>query len=672
MTKLTPLLALALVATSTLASDFRIRSQVLTVSEGKARQLYLFDGKEFTHLWDRSDAQPPCQCGDIVDVDGIFDPDSTVFPHRVATRIRRVRSEPLPETPVVDLRQLISSKIGRSPIAMRGVLISAVRDAMDSQWNWLTLSTPEGKVAAAATENEYPLQTLLKLVDAEVLLRGMGNPTMSWRNPNAPSPILFGKDGIRVEREPPTNPFDDSPDFAGAGILHRQRIRGTVIGTGSDRVFITMRSGTFAALLCMEGQPRPNVGAQVTAVGFNVPTPGGTLLAQALVREDPLPPADPAHPLRIDSRRLFTDDSGHRLANTRFIGKVITLRGTVEDSADTISQAHAARVNVGSGMVSIDLSNLRDARPKDFGYGYEIEVSGVCYAQFEHPIPDSFPRFSGFTLYPRDPDDLVILRRPPWWTPLRLVTVIGFLLAALVAILIWNRTLHRLSERRGRELAREQLRHATSELKVEERTRLAVELHDSISQTLTGVALQIDAAQGSSESPAVAGRFLDTARAMLASCRQELRCCIWDLKSRTFDENDMTEAVTRTLAPHLGDVETQVRFNVPRSILSESATHGILRIVRELTVNAIRHGRARHLRIAGELRDGLVRFSVRDDGTGFDPQDVPGPAQGHFGLQGIRERISGRNGDMTVESSPGKGTKVTVAFAADERDEDEP
>ena len=323
-------------------------------------------------------------------------------------------------------------------------------------------------------------------------------------------------------------------------------------------------------------------------------------------------------------------------------------------------------------MVSVDLSNLQNACPQDFGLGYEIEVSGVCCAQFEHPIPGSFPSFCGFTIYPRVPEDLVILRRPPWWTPLRLATVIGFLLAALVAILVWNRTLHRLSERRGRELAREQLRHATSELKVEERTRLAVELHDSISQTLTGVALQIDAAQGSAASPSAAGRFLDTARAMLASCRQELRCCIWDLKSRTFDESDMTEAVTRTLAPHLGETEAQVRFNVPRSILSESATHDILRIVRELAVNAIRHGKARHLRIAGEYRNGLVRFSIRDDGIGFDPHDIPGPAQGHFGLQGIRERISGRNGDMTVESAPGKGTKITVAFVPDEKDEDEP
>ena len=229
-----------------------------------------------------------------------------------------------------------------------------------------------------------------------------------------------------------------------------------------------------------------------------------------------------------------------------------------------------------------------------------------------------------------------------------------------------------LSERRGRELAEEQIASARADLKVEERTRLAVELHDSISQTLTGVALQIDAAQGSGRTnPTAAAKFLENARAMLASCRQELRCCIWDLKSRTFEERDMTEALQKTLAPHINEANLSVRFNVPRTILSESSAHDILRIVRELVINAIRHGHAKNIRIAGECRDGTVRFTVRDDGCGFSETDVPGPAQGHFGLQGIRERIGNRNGSMEIESAPGRGTKVTVSFLADEKDEDE-
>ena len=60
------------------------------------------------------------------------------------------------------------------------------------------------------------------------------------------------------------------------------------------------------------------------------------------------------------------------------------------------------------------------------------------------------------------------------------------------------------------------------------------------------------------------------------------------------------------------------------------------------------------------MDDGGISFSVRDDGCGFDPDAAPGPGQGHFGLQGIRERIRDFCGEMSVMSSRERGTKVTV------------
>ena len=124
----------------------------------------------------------------------------------------------------------------------------------------------------------------------------------------------------------------------------------------------------------------------------------------------------------------------------------------------------------------------------------------------------------------------------------------------------------------------------------------------------------------------------------------------------------MTEAVERMLAPHSGQTRISVRFNVPRTALSDSTTHAVLRIIRELTVNAVRHGKAANVRIAGEFHDGVVRFSVADDGTGFDPKSASGPVQGPFGLNGIRERLNEFSGKMEIDSSPGKGTKATVTI----------
>lgn len=124
----------------------------------------------------------------------------------------------------------------------------------------------------------------------------------------------------------------------------------------------------------------------------------------------------------------------------------------------------------------------------------------------------------------------------------------------------------------------------------------------------------------------------------------------------------MTEAVQRTLTPHIGSAKLAVRFNVPREKLSEGTAHAILRIVRELGTNAVKHGHAKNIKVAGEFHDDTISFSVLDDGCGFDTSAAPGPAQGHFGLQGVRERLNAFNGTIRCDSEPGYGAKFTVVL----------
>ena len=258
--------------------------------------------------------------------------------------------------------------------------------------------------------------------------------------------------------------------------------------------------------------------------------------------------------------------------------------------------------------------------------------------------------------------DIVMLTNPPWWAHTELLVIIGVLFSVVVVVGIWNRSLNIIARRRACRLAQEEIAHARTKLKVEERTELAVEIHDAVSQSLTGIALQLDAAIATGRSdPERTVHILSTASQMLSSCRHELRCCLWDLRSRTFEEHDLTEAISRSIAPHLNEVNAHVRFNVPRKHLSESTTHDIIKIVRELTVNAIRHGQAKHIHIAGEMHDNRIRFSVADDGCGFDKETAPGPHEGHFGLQGIKERVRKYGGVIDLTSST-DGTKVSVTM----------
>ena len=344
-------------------------------------------------------------------------------------------------------------------------------------------------------------------------------------------------------------------------------------------------------------------------------------------------------------------------------GQIVRASGIIRYLPQNPTRDSRFQVECDGFLIPVDTSAILGIS-NELSIGTTVSVTGTCVMDIGTANGISgTPQTKGFFIVPRTPEDIVILSRPPWWTPFRLAIVIGALLLALAAILIWNTVLRQLAERRGKELAEEQVNRAVSDLKVYERTHLAVELHDSLSQTLSGVSMQIDAV----------GRFADTDRERmrkhlgiaskaLKSCRDELRNCLTDLRSSALEEQDMNEAIRQTLEPYSDDAAISIRFFIPREILSDSTAHTILRIIRELVVNAIRHGHADKVKVAGALEDGKLLVSVTDNGCGFDTESVPGLAEGHFGLQGIRERVDGLDGDFEIESKTGHGSKATVSI----------
>lgn len=302
---------------------------------------------------------------------------------------------------------------------------------------------------------------------------------------------------------------------------------------------------------------------------------------------------------------------------------------------------------------------LADLRP-----GCRLEVTGVCIVETENwQTQTPFPHITGLTIALTGIRDVTVLARPPWWTPARFALFAGLLLLLLGGLTVWNRILRHLIDRRSRELLREQISRTEAELRLNERTRLAGELHDSVAQNLTGISLQIDAAERFAETDLVRmKKHLTFASRSLHSCRDELRNCLWDLRSLSLDSPDLATALQKAIQPHVGDAELRIRFPVPRAQLSDQTAHAIFRIVRELAVNAHRHGHASLIKITGSLDAEQLLFSVEDNGCGFDPPSAPGITQGHFGLLGIRERVRTLNGRLTFESHPGRGTYARVSL----------
>ena len=538
-------------------------------------------------------------------------------------------------------------------VRIRGVISSVTLDEVDPRSLWASLRDSSGDLFLTCDSSAFDKSDLQGLVDSKIEVVGMAMQLCGLRHNLGRSVAVAGPDKIRILSPAPEDPFL-APPFSSLQVPHRQQVCGTVIGITTDRFFIRTPASQVIPILPVGGHIRLKPGTVVSAVGFATLDPYHIMLSEAIVRIDAEPKSfdEPAISMTIES--LFRDSSDREKISMDINGSFLSLQGVS-------AQVDENKLALSSGNYSlfVDLTVFKDAPGGIPPNGSTIEVKGLCVAAFEGDARSGiYPKFRHFTIFPSSTADIRILSRPSWWTPMKLLIVIAALGTFLIGILIWNHAILVVSERRGKELYAEKIDHALAEQKVEERTRLAVELHDSVSQTLTGVALQLD------------GGEIESAKTMLASCRGELRRCLWDLRSRTFEEKDMTEAVIRTITPHLNGITATVRFNVPRERLSESLTHAILRIIRELVVNAIRHGQAKHVKIAGEMHENTVSFSVSDDGQGFVPETAPGPEQGHFGLLGIRERIEDFNGSLKIASAPNLGAKFTVTLtASDETNE---
>ena len=653
--------------------------QIMMIADTSPRRLHIIsqDIPFGCCIYDTTKPQTKYASGDIVKVLGFQDrPTSTLlrevtyYTANYATNITVLSHAEFPKTVPATAQEIATLQgTNRRMVHTDGTVVSVVRDATNAAWNWLIIQTDTGAVRAAATEHDYPYAELRKLLDAEVRIRGTAQEFHAWRKFLGNHVILYGKDGIEVSKAA-GDPFL-APGL-GATTSHRKQVSGTVVGSSNRRLYIRNASGDFISVSPSNMSEIPTACESVTASGFVKNGPLGIQLTEAAVRRDDKPKTalEPAED--VDVERLLAACRDNDIVDASLYGKPVRLRGRVANSMEDIAISGRIMLECNRKNISVDVAHLPNVRDA-LETGSLLEASGICIPEFDADVTNMvFPEFKGLIVIPRVPADIRVLRTPPWWTPGRLAVVIIALVLALVAILVWNRMLKVLSERRGRALCDEQMSSAIAELKVEERTRLAVELHDSISQVLTGIALQIDAAIGSGiDGKTKAGGFLATARSMLASCRHELRCCIWDLRARTFEAKDLPDAIRQTLAPHIGDIPLHIRFNIPRSILSESLAHDMLRIMRELAVNAVRHGKATQIKVFGECRGNLVRFCVKDNGCGFDPATSPGPAKGHFGLSGIRERAERRNGEVSVESRVGEGTSVTVSLMVSEEEHDE-
>ena len=196
---------------------------------------------------------------------------------------------------------------------------------------------------------------------------------------------------------------------------------------------------------------------------------------------------------------------------------------------------------------------------------------------------------------------------------------------------------------------------------VEERNRLARELHDSVTHQLFGLALTAEAAATViDDDPQEAKAQLHRLQQLAREAMEELRSLIFELRPPAVE----SEGLLTALRKHVDVLRRVYRREVGLELEGEPALESgveaeLLRIVQEALQNALRHAQAEHVEVSLRARDGAVEARVRDDGLGFDPR-APGLRARRLGLTSMEERARGIGGRLTIESAPGEGTTIAV------------
>ena len=580
-----------------------------------------------------------------------------------------LRHESAPEPLKVSANDFLSGKFPFRHVMLDGIMRNVLRDEIDPNYIYFILECGDERVFAVLAANEDVGVLAERFLNAHVTMTGCCSRDADSRAYCDYFLNLCSTKDITVRERLADDPFavKDIADTISMtpktiSTLGRRRATGSVLAVWStDKALIKAEKG-WPVLVTFAQGVLPVPGSAIEVSGYPETDIYNINLTRAVWR-----PTEPEtntcrSVLRTSPAGLTSDASGRPRLDAHTHAKWVELGGLVKRIRHGKDDETIFALEDGGHSVDVLVTDRSAALP--LAEGCRVRVIGVCVMEKEPWRPNSIiPRITGISIVVNDPKDIRILSRPSWWTPARLVLVIAALLAALGLILVWNFALRLLVARRSRQLFKAEIAKVDAQLRIDERTRLAAELHDSVAQNLSGVSLQIDAAERllDGERDRLAEK-LHLASIALKSSRIELRNCLWDLRNQALDKPDMNAAILKTLAPHLGDTRLTVRFNIRRALISDNTAHAILRIIRELVSNAIRHGQAKTIRIAGGRDGGRILFSVRDDGCGFDPDAVPGMRQGHFGLSGIRERIRKLNGTLEITSSPGTGAKFTISL----------
>jgi ligand-binding sensor domain-containing protein/signal transduction histidine kinase len=209
--------------------------------------------------------------------------------------------------------------------------------------------------------------------------------------------------------------------------------------------------------------------------------------------------------------------------------------------------------------------------------------------------------------------------------------------------------------------------HARFLAVLEERNRVAREMHDTVIQGCASVSALLEAVVAVEQDEAGSGReLLDCARQQVRATVDEARRAVWNLRQSGTGNPQGPPEIGPLLdqmaqqASNASHVPVYFEASGKPVLLDPAVEHDILMVAREAVYNAVQHARPKEVRIQVHFEDDRIRLRVLDDGCGFDPKQALSVAGEHFGLVGMRERAERLGGRFEIRSAPGRGTELLV------------
>jgi len=251
--------------------------------------------------------------------------------------------------------------------------------------------------------------------------------------------------------------------------------------------------------------------------------------------------------------------------------------------------------------------------------------------------------------------------------------LIGLVVISWSSLLaLWMRSIMRESTERKRlieQLQKTQDSLAAAERQagiLQERQRLAQEIHDTLAQGFTSIVMQLEAAEEALQVEAnPARRHIQQARNTARTNLSAARRLVQALRPVSLDEAPLVEALRRVVARWRQESRVETDFTVtgePQA-LHPDVEVTLLRALQEALANVYKHAQAGQVNVTISYMTDQVSLDIQDDGCGFDPENpphTPDRVGASYGLQAMRERVAQLNGEVILESAPGLGTTVAV------------